>query len=248
VWWCPIGLLGYLPLHAAVLDRVVSSYAISARALADARNRPPSRSVTGRKPHGRTLVVSVPDAPGVPPLPSAIAEAKAIKEVIPDATVLSHPTRDRVLQELPDHALVHFSCHGEANMSDPASGRLVMPDYATAPLTVADIAAQRADGHLAFLSACETGRTSPALSNEAIHLTGAFHLSGFRNVIGSLWPVLDEAASAVTRDFYRAISGNGTLPPDATQSALALHHATRRLRAAYQKAPGIWAAFTHTGP
>jgi CHAT domain-containing protein len=143
---------------------------------------------------------------------------------------------------------VHLSCHGEANMSDPASGRLILPDYATAPLTVADIGAQRADGDLAFLSACSTGRTSPALSNEAIHLTGAFHLAGFRSVIGTLWPVLDSAASRVTRDFYRTITERGTLPPDPARSAPALHDATRRLRDGHPDAPGIWAAFTHTGP
>lgn len=53
VWWCPVGLLAYLPLHAAghylsagpgdtgdtVLDRVVSSYIPSVRGLSYARSR-----------------------------------------------------------------------------------------------------------------------------------------------------------------------------------------------------------------
>jgi hypothetical protein len=244
VWWCPVGPLSYLPRHAAVLDRVVSSYAISARALAEARGRFPR----GGQHSGRTLVVPVPDAPGTRFLRGVHDETAAIRDVIPDATVLPHATRDSVLREIPGYRNLHFSGHGAADLADPASGYLVLYDHATAPLTVADIAARRTDADLAFLSACETGRTSPALSNEAVHLTGAFQLAGFRHVIGTLWPVADFAASAVTRDFYREITGGGVTPPDAGRSALALHDATLRLRSEFPEDPGFWAGFTHTGP
>ncbi|NED00616.1 CHAT domain-containing protein, partial [Streptomyces sp. SID6648] len=81
VWWVPGGVLGLLPLHAAghhtdpaddarrrtVLDRVVSSYTPTVRALRHARRTsggrvlPPDASVRG-------LIVAMPTTPGVPGL------------------------------------------------------------------------------------------------------------------------------------------------------------------------------------
>jgi hypothetical protein len=34
-------------------------------------------------------------------------------------------------------------------------------------------------------------------TDEALHITGAFQLAGYPQVIGSLWPVLDSANSAL---------------------------------------------------
>lgn len=69
LWWCPIGLLSHLPLHAAgrgyqsVLDRVVSSYTPTIRALGYARaNRRQSATQV------KTLVVGIPHIPNSKPL------------------------------------------------------------------------------------------------------------------------------------------------------------------------------------
>lgn len=256
VWWCPVGLLAYLPLHAAgrylravpggdtgdtVLDRVVSSYIPSVRGLGYARAR------DARDASGRTLVVPVPDAPGAPYLPGVSAETNAVKDCIPDTTVLARPTRSAVIQALPSHSIVHFSCHGYADMSNPAGGQLILYDHQANPLTVADIGALQIDASLAYLSACETTRTSPALSNEAVHITGAFHLAGYRHVIGTLWPVSDTASVEVASDFYRHLTRSGTQPPNTGRAALALHDATRRLKNQTREAPSLWAPYTHTG-
>jgi hypothetical protein len=256
VWWCPVGLLAYLPLHAAgrylsavpggdsgdtVLDRVVSSYIPSVRGLSYARSR------GARDASGGTLVVPVPDAPGTPTLAFVSAETDAVKDCIPDATVLARPTRSAVMQALPSHSIVHFSCHGHADMSDPAGGQLILYDHQANPLTVADIGALQIDASLAYLSACETTRTSPALANEAVHITGAFHLAGYRHVIGTLWPVSDEASVEVASDFYRHLTRSGTQPVNTGRAALALHHAIRRLRKQTREAPFLWAPYTHTG-
>jgi hypothetical protein len=256
VWWCPVGLLAYLPLHAAgrylsavsggdtgdtVLDRVVSSYVPSVRGLGYARSR------DARNASGRTLVVPVPDAPGTSYLTGVSAETDAVRSCIPDATVLTRPTRNAVMQALPSHSIVHFSCHGYADMSDPASGHLILYDHHANPFTVADIGALQINASLAYLSACETTQTSPALSNEAVHIAGAFHLAGYRHVIGTLWPVSDEASVEVASDFYRHLTRNGTQPVNTGRAALALHNAVRRLRNQTRGAPSVWAPYTHTG-
>ncbi|MEU9204834.1 CHAT domain-containing protein [Streptomyces sp. NPDC048332] len=256
LWWCPVGVFTHLPLHAAghhtddlqreggprtVLDRVVSSYTATVRALAHARTRQPGPSTPS------TLVVAAADAPGTPPLPGVRAEAAAITSLIPDARLLATPTRETVLDALPSHGIAHFSCHGEADWTDPARSRLVLTDHATAPLTIADITALDLTAELAYLSACDTSNTAPRLADEFLHITGAFHLAGYRHVIGTLWPVDDRAAAQLGTDFYAQLTDDGTAPPQAGRSALALHLATARLRARYPHAPSLWAAHTHTG-
>ena len=259
IWWCPVGVMGYLPLHAAghhcdlhefdpmrraaprtVLDRVVSSYTPTVRALAYARSHPPTAA-------NATLVVAVPDAPGTSRLPGVEAEADAIKALIPEALRPDRPTRAEVLAALPTHPVAHFSCHGLANWNDPATSRLILHDHQTNPLTVADISALHLTGALAYLSACSTSSTSPRLADEAVHLTAAFHLAGYQNVIGTLWPVNDRTATHIAAGFYARLTANGTRPPDTAIAARALHDAVRVLRGQHLTTPTYWAAHVHTG-
>ena len=254
VWWCPVGILAYLPLHAAghhdeatagqpgprtALDRVVSSYTTTLRGLGYARAQ--------HQGQGPTLIVAVPDAPGVPALTGVTAEAGALAKLIRGVHVLSHPDRAAVLDALPRHRVAHFACHGYADFVDPALSQLVLYDYEAAPLTVADISALQLTGSLAYLSACSTAVTRIDLANEAVHITGAFHLAGYQHVVGTLWPINDSTATDLATDFYARITDHGAQPPDAKLAARALHHATRQIRAAYPRTPTLWAAHTHTG-
>jgi CHAT domain-containing protein len=259
VWWCPVGILSYLPLHAAghhadltaddpalraeprtVLDRVESSYITTVRGLAYARALKPG-------PTAKALIVAVDDAPEAGPLAQVAAEAAAIKALIPAAHLLPFPTRESVLAALPHHSVAHFACHAYTDRSDPASGRLILHDHQTAPLTVADISALRLANGLAYLSACDTAVTTPQLADESAHITGAFHLAGYQHVIGTSWPVSDHAARYLATEFYTCLTGNGTVSPDVTRASRALHHAIRQARARYPAAPTLWAAHTHTG-
>ncbi|MET9730755.1 CHAT domain-containing protein [Streptomyces sp. NPDC006458] len=272
VWWCPVGLMAYLPLHAAghhadlaaapeapravepaepdtapprtVLDRVVSSYTATVRGLARARRH---RRRGAAAPAARPAVVAVPEAPGVVGLPGALAEADLLAGLLPGADVLPHPTRASVLAALPGHPVAHFACHGAPHRIDPWRGRLILHDHDTDPLTVADIGALRLDGGLAFLSACNTTLAPSRLADEALHITGAFQLAGYPHVVGTLWPVSDRAAHQLAADFYTRLTGSGATPPDPLRSADSLHHATRGLRARYPRTPTLWAAHTHTG-
>ena len=257
VWWCPVGILGYLPLHASghhddtttahpqprtVLDRVVSSYTTTVRGLSYARTQHPDPTADS------TLIVAVTTAPGTGTLEGVAVEAGILSRLIPRAEILPDPTRQTVLDRLPAHALVHFACHGYANWTDPGASMLILPGDRAAPLTVADISALRLTGSLAYLSACDTTVTSPNLADEAIHITGAFHLAGYAHVIGTLWPVDDTTARDLACDIYRQLTRDGSTPPDTGNAAHALHHATRTLREQHPDKPALWAAHTHTGP
>jgi CHAT domain-containing protein len=219
-----------------VPDRVISSYTSTARALA--RPRPAEDAVPA------TLIVPVPDLPGAA-LPGVNSETKAISSLIHDAYILHQPTRATVLAALPTHKVAHFACHGHADWRQPAESRLLLADYATNPLTLAHITALHLDADLAYLSACSTTVTAPRLADESLHITGAFHLAGYRHVIGTLWPIDDTAAAEIATAFYQHLTANGAPRPE--HAAHALHHATMLLRARYPNSPSLWAAHIHTG-
>jgi tetratricopeptide (TPR) repeat protein len=248
VWWCPTGLLSFLPLHAAgdpstrdnTLDRVVSSYTPTIRALQSV----PGSTATS----GATVVVAVPDPPGHQPLSGVAAETDVLRRLVPGATVLARPDHDSVIAALADHEIAHFACHGLADWADPTRSHLVLHDHATTPLTIGALARLHLpNARMAYLSACSTTDTSPRYTDEATHLTAAFHLAGYSTVIGTLWPVNDTHATTITESVYKRLTHNGTTPPDPSQAASALHHTLRESRNQYRALPTRWAPYIHTG-
>ncbi|WP_158854179.1 CHAT domain-containing protein [Saccharothrix deserti] len=254
LWWCPVGPCAFLPLHAAgrhnegthdtVMDRVVSSYTSTIRALAHARGPRPGPSEAPS-----TLVISVPDAPGTAPLPGAVVEADLLTQLLPATKVLPSPGRATVTAALPHHEIAHFACHGVADLRAPADSRLLLRDHLDQPFTVAAISRLRLDrSELAYLSACSTTDTTARHADEAVHVTAAFQLAGYRSVVGTLWPINDRAAVTIARDFYTHLTRPCTTSPDPTTAATALHHAVHAHRARHPALPIQWASHIHHGP
>ncbi|MEV0640998.1 CHAT domain-containing protein [Streptomyces sp. NPDC050619] len=252
IWWCPVGVMAYFPLHAAghhdgggatVMDRAVSSYTTTVRALA---HRTPTAA--GAAPGA--LIVAVPDAEGAPSLPGVTAEVAALTELLPYALVLSgaQATYENVVSALPFHAVAHLSCHGVTDWENPAAGTLLLHDHLTRPLTVEQISAMDLPGaDLAYLSACSTSFTHLATVDEAVHITGAFQLAGYRHVIGTLWSVNDATSAEITRATYAGLTHGGSTAPHTESSAQALHGAVRDLRDRYPASPSLWAGHIHVG-
>ncbi|WP_052390313.1 CHAT domain-containing protein [Streptomyces sp. NRRL B-24484] len=287
VWWVPGGLLGLLPLHAAgyhndrperprqrrtVMDRVVSSYTPTVRALRHSRER--AARATGGTP-ARSLVVAMPTTPGLPGngrLHYVGKEVAMLLGRLPDPVLLEEPdpengravsagalpTRDHVLAQLPHCSIAHFACHGFSDPADPSRSLMLLHDFAQAPLTVGSLASVALDeARLAYLSACRTAAIDNSeLLDEAIHLTSAFQLAGFPHVIGTLWEIDDQVAVTVASLFYAGL-GAGRASPDPDRAARALHQAVRRVRDGYglpphlnlnlNGAPRLWAAYLHVG-
>jgi CHAT domain len=255
IWWCPSGVLSFLPLHAAghhgtrlaetVLDRAVSSYTATARALLHAR-RPPTAAAGSA---GQVLVVAMEHTPDAVDLPAAPQEASLLAgrfgdqaKVLDDAHSTSLATSESVLKAMPDYPWAHFACHATVDLRDPSASHLLLHDHDV--LTVLDVdhlRLQAAD--LAFLSACSTAMTSGTLPDEAINLASAFQMAGYRSVIATLWPVDDDMAADLARWFYSDLAPAGT----ANAAALALHHAIRLGRVDYADEPSMWAAHVHSG-
>jgi hypothetical protein len=270
LWWAPGGILGQLPVHAAghhrdgsrrtVMDRVVSSYTPTARALRYAREHPSAG------PADRSLIVAMPSTPGLPrssQLPSAGTEAAMLARTLPQPVVLSEPapadgdpaihpeqlpTRANVLKHLPGCPIAHFACHCAFNPFDPSRSLLLLHDHESDPLTVASLATVNlGQAQLAYLSACRTAFTgAPDLGDEAIHLTSAFQLAGFPHVIGTLWETDDAFAVDVAEAFYAALRTRAGAF-DTTHAARAIHHAIRSKRDSQPGMPSRWAAYVHAG-
>jgi hypothetical protein len=272
LWWVPGGLLGLLPVHAAgyhrlrpaetqgrtVMDRVISSYTPTVRALRHARR--PVRASSGE---ARALVVAMPTTPDQNPLPHVTAEAALLGERLPNvmplmetgavqhppgSPVANAPNLANVLASLAECSIAHFACHGESDPADPSLSRLLLHDHATSPLTVASLAAVDLDhAELAYLSACSTALNRAAdLIDESIHLAAAFQLAGFRHVIATLWEISDALAVDVTNAFYTELKAqDGSLNP--RQSAHALHQAVHTMRDRFPHTPSLWASYLHAG-
>lgn len=253
VWWCPAGSFAYLPLHAAgrhgeqaevpaaALDLVASSYTATIRTLAfTGRPRGTADSGSG------AVVIAAAEVPGLESLDLVPEEVAAIARLIPGATILEGPsaTREAVQGALREHPIAHFACHGVSNAAEPQDSRLELTD---SPLTIADVSGLRLDAELAYLSACETTDAPVKFADEAPHLTGTFQMAGYRQVIGTLWPVSDKVACDTALAVYGKLTRGGTRFPAVEDAALELHEATRGLRAQSPLAPALWGGFIHVG-
>ncbi|MBV7698492.1 CHAT domain-containing protein [Streptomyces sp. TRM70350] len=250
LWWCPTGLFTLLPLHAAgrhrvhggsdtVLDRVVSSYTPTLRALLHTRERP--RPSAG--PHTRGLIVSLPTTPGCSDLPAAEHEARALHQRHPDAELVTGAaaTTQTVLKALAGCSWAHFACHGAQDLGRPSRGAVILHD---GPLTLRDIVRLRLPhAEFAFLSACETARGGVVLADEAISFAASLQLAGFRDVIGTLWSIDDTLAPEIADLVYENLSRRSTRDP-----AAALHAALHTVRARRPHAVANWAPYVHAGP
>jgi hypothetical protein len=120
LWWCPTGPLTLLPLHTAgdhlgavgggsptrtVLDRVVSSYTPTLRALLEARK--PDHETSMARGQDRLLLVDVPDAPGQIPLDTSRAPVGPLQLPRRPGPKGSIPRRAHAARRNPDHRRRH---------------------------------------------------------------------------------------------------------------------------------------------
>ncbi|MGW3198218.1 CHAT domain-containing protein [Streptomyces sp. NPDC001118] len=253
LWWSPSGVLNSFPLHAAghhgpdapagasVLDRVVSSYTPTVRALLAGRAH--RRAEPGRR---GVLAVAMPKTPGQPPLKRTVAEATAAAAAGGGVPLIgADATREAVRTAVLDAAVVHFACHADSGPDAPAAGRLLLADGALSLGEISELHLESAE--LAYLSACGTARGgSAALAEEAVHLASAFQLAGYSQSVATLWEVEDAFAAEAAATFHRLLSPS--LPePGPLPAAHALHDTVHALRTADPQQPWTWGALVHAG-
>ncbi|KAI2472762.1 CHAT domain-containing protein [Annulohypoxylon bovei var. microspora] len=243
VWWVPTGLLSQLPLHAAgihvsgstetVLDRVMSSYAPSIKALVHGRRRRTKPS------SDHALLVAMHETPGNGTLPFAEDEVNILSNLCPSLQL--KPIRpvlhkSDIIEHLSECQIFHFAGHGYSNPMEPSQSYLLLKDWKTDPLTVGDLRDCQLHNNppfLSYLSACSTGSNKAnELVDEAIHLVSAFQLAGFRHVIGTLWEVSDQRCVDVAKVLYESLRDETMQGQKMTDAAVCrgLHRAVKLLR------------------
>ncbi|KAH7014620.1 CHAT domain-containing protein [Microdochium trichocladiopsis] len=242
VWWVPTGPLTRFPLHAAghhlrrtgetAVDRVVSSYASSVKAIIHSRRRPQQALAAGETRNA--VVVAMPKTPKQAPLKHASDEVDAVVAVC-ESMGLPHdrprPHKTDVSSALEACRMFHFAGHGSTHPEEPLQSQLLLDDWDREPFTVASLLETNLTSNppfLAYLSACGTGQILHEGSvDESIHLANACQLAGFRHVVGTLWSVDNELCVDMARMTYKVLRDEGI--KDETVSR-GLHWAMRTLR------------------
>ena len=267
VWWVLTGAMSHLPIHAAgyhgtkctVLDRVVSTYSSSLKALVHGRRREAHGGIihtpgqSGKSsPFGgptehRALLVAMEQTPGLGPssnlrcAPEEVAKIARLCSNMGLKPVEPLPReRKQILEQIANCKVFHFAGHGQTDRNEPERSCLLLEDWQSNPLTVADVRDSnlgKSSPFLAYLSACSTSVDAVGtLADEGIHLANAFQLAGFRHVVGTLWAVSDRHCVEVAEILYKTIQREGL-----NDSAVArgLHQAVRALRDLYIGMAGL---------
>ncbi|PSR85644.1 hypothetical protein PHLCEN_2v5373 [Hermanssonia centrifuga] len=250
VWWCPVGRLSALPLHAAgtydnkgVLiegfpDLYVSSYTPTLSSLIASR-------ATGGSGL-RLLAVGQSNS-----LPKVKDEFFKLRNLFPSHVLRvrdgERARSDTVLRDLRDHSWVHFACHGSLDASSPFKSGFILHD--NKKLSLRDIMQARLpNAELAFLAACHSAaiESESETPDEVLTLAAAMQFCGFRSIVGTLWTMSDEDGPVLAEKFYKHMLRHGLDQMDVRDSAEAVHLATESMRKA--KVPlHRWTTFVHVG-
>jgi CHAT domain-containing protein len=235
----PVGLLNLFPLHAAwteeapghrcyALDKLTIAYAPNARALTEARQ------IAQRVTTENLLAVINPRPVHADSLDHSELEVQTIATLLKPAHqhLLPHEqaTCEALLNSLPTAKILHFSGHGQANLSEPLQSCLLMA-YDEG-LTVAELLNLRLTTgiRLATISACETGLPGVQLPDEVVNLPAGLLQVGVASVVASLWSVSNLSTALLMIRFYDNLQQHWHTAGTPAAIAPALQEAQRWLR------------------
>ncbi|KAK3374338.1 hypothetical protein B0T24DRAFT_679694 [Lasiosphaeria ovina] len=148
VWWVLTGMVGRFPLHAAghhshgstngVMDRAVSSYTTSIRALVKAQR-------DALAPPSKALLISAANTPACRSLRHATDEIKEVGVLLASKDIGSIPLEDahagkqKVLGHLAACQIFHYAGHGLEHPSDPLRSALLLHEWKADTMTVSDV-------------------------------------------------------------------------------------------------------------
>lgn len=160
----------------------------------------------------------MPAADGLPALPGAEREARAIAALYPRADRVSGAaaTESLILEGLTERGLVHFAGHAIADPADPLGSALVLS---------ADGSGRQQDGRLealeilgrrfehsprVILAACAT-HDHAGRPETGVTLATALLAAGAGGVVAALWPVEDEVTEEMMVELHRELAAGAGL-------------------------------------
>lgn len=178
-------------------------------------------------------------------LPGVTKEVRALQRIVPGTSLLDAQfTVDafRNAAQSQQHRIIHVASHGIFGGSADSSYILAYDDLLTLDGLQAMLSGEQFQKHpieLLSLSACETAAGN---DRAPLGISGAAMKARAKSVLGTLWPVDDEAAVLVMESFYQGLAQQGL------SKAQALRQAQRQLIGKRQLAhPFYWAPFALIG-
>jgi CHAT domain-containing protein len=229
----PHGSLHHLPFHAFydgsryLSDRFEITYAPSASVLRYCMEKP---DVADSRP----LIVGVADINA----PMVDFEVSALRNIFPDATVLSgvHANRGGFSRAAQYASFVHVATHATYRRDNPMFSSFKLAD---SYVTALDLFSMNCQANLVALSGCQSGLGQIAEGDDLLGLTRGFLYAGARSLLMSLWNVSDESTVTLMNEFYKEWRSGAT-------RARALQNAMRTVRLSYPN-PFYWAPFVLVG-
>ena len=115
----------------------------------------------------------------------------------------SRASKGKFLEEAPKANILHLATHAIVNDEVPMNSSLqFFSDSTEQSLRVHEIAQLNLNNKLVVLSACETQSGKFANGEGLLSITRAFQLAGSHNLICTLWPVNDNIAENIIRNFW----------------------------------------------
>lgn len=248
VYVCPDLAIGRLPF-SALPDDTGAKVLLETAKVVEVPHGPGLHATLIRRPPapaGPTRVLTVGDLDyGEPvkhfdPLKGAAAELKAIQETAartgvspPDSLTGGTVRPEDVRSKLAGVRVAHFATHAFADRLPVSPDAVARNPFLTCGLALSganvnagglllaeSIAGLRLnDLDVAVLSACNTGLGLDWAGQGTFALRRAFHTSGCRAVVASLWSVGDLSSAALMARFYHHLWAEGCSPEDALWKA-----------------------------
>lgn len=208
---------------AALLNRdsgraVVDYYAVSVAPSLASLGEPPV-TLSASDP---TLVVGDPRYRDLPLLPRSRREATDVARRYAHPAVLlgEDATASNVARQLRNATVFQFGGHAVANDFAPEMSSLLLAPEGDGDsrIYVHELLARPLPLKLVVLSACSTARSGTGSARGTLTIGRAFIDGGTRAVVGTLWPVSDDAAAAFSMSLHDSLA-HGTDLARATRSA-----------------------------
>ena len=136
-------------------------------------------------------------------LPYVKHEADVLRRLFPDVTIIESAAGARDSLRSQSYEILHVAAHAGHEPSNPMFSYLEFEDgrvYAT------EIARSSFSASFVNLSACDTATVSTPNPSEPDGLARAFLARGAEAVLGSMWPLNDEASLVFNERFYTELS------------------------------------------
>jgi CHAT domain-containing protein/tetratricopeptide (TPR) repeat protein len=200
---------------------------------------------------------------GLPPLPYAIRELSAARQLLgasasdellgrafTSAAVLKTPLKNYQILHFATHALLPTDLHCQSESAIVTSAPQGAADASGALLTASEVTGLDLDANLVILSACNSGGPGGGTAGESLSgLARSFFYAGARALLVTHWEVNDQAAAylvAVTLQKYRSDPALGIASALRTAQLAMLDDAGKGLPAEIAH-PFYWAPFALIG-